>query len=71
MNESYAIPDWRKNSDHGIVIVAPKVSHLRKNIGGYTCGLCGGEPFGLGTDIDFKIHSDGKLGVMYKIIEIC
>ena len=61
--ESYRITDWRQNSDQGIVIVAPKVHQLNENILGYTCPS-GDEPFGLEPlELDFKIHSDGKLGV--------
>ena len=63
VDESNKIPDWRQNSDQGIVIVAPKVNHIRnKNIHGYTCPS-DIEVYGLGLDLDFKIHSDGKLGV--------
>ena len=67
LSESNAIPDWRQNSDQGIVIVAPKVHHIKnKNIYGYTCPS-GDEAYGLGNDLDFKIHSDGKLGVILRI----
>ena len=60
-NDSYKIPDWRQNSDQGIVIVAPKVHHIKnKNILGYSCGEVA---FSLGGDLVYKIHSDGKLEV--------
>ena len=61
-NEAYRITDWRQNPDQGIVIVAPKVHHLTRNIVGYTCPS-GDEPFGLEPELDFKIHSDGILRV--------
>ena len=57
---SFRIPDWRQQSD--IVIVAPKVRHISKNILGYTCPL-GYPAEGLGVDLAYKIHYNGYLEV--------